>query len=47
MIGDIAAAIFVVTIIYVMVRPRSKGAETVKIITDTFASLVSVATREE
>lgn len=45
MAADVAAAIIAVAVIYVLVRPRSKGAEAVKLITDAFASLVTAATK--
>lgn len=46
MTGDIIAATFLVALIFVLVRPQSKAAEAVKVITDALASIVTTATRE-
>jgi len=43
---DIIAAVFFVTVIFVLVRPQSKAAEAVKVITDALASIVTAATKE-
>jgi len=44
MIGDWLALIFVVTIIYLLVRPRSQAAQTVDAIGDLVTEIVRRAT---
>lgn len=43
-IGDVLAGVFVVALVYVLVRPRSKGAEAVKLLGDVLTSLVRTVT---
>lgn len=42
--GDVIAAIFLVALIYALVRPRSVAAEAVRMFGDAMASLVKTAT---
>lgn len=44
MIADLAAAIFIVTIIYVLVRPRSAAVTFVDAFAGAFASIVRTVT---
>jgi hypothetical protein len=46
MIGDLFAALFLVTLIYILVRPNSKAADAVDLIGNALSSLVNAATRE-
>ena len=43
MIADFIAAVFLVTVIYVLVRPRSAAPDAVKIVGDALAALVRTA----
>lgn len=43
-VGEWFAVLFFVAIIYVLVRPRSAGAETVKLFSEAMVALVRAAT---
>jgi hypothetical protein len=43
-VGDVLAAVFVLAIVYVLVRPQSKGGELVTAFGDVMTALVSNAT---
>lgn len=43
-IGDWVAALSIVIVIYILVRPRSAGAEMVRSFSDAMAALVRTAT---
>lgn len=42
--GDVAAAFFVLVLIFVLVRPRSRAAAAVKAFSDAMAAMVKAAT---
>ena len=44
MIADLIAAVFLVTVVYVLVRPRSGAVDAVKAVGDALAALVRTAT---
>lgn len=43
-VGDIVAGIFLLTMLYILVRPQSKGAELVDGLTKMFTAVVKRAT---
>lgn len=42
--GDFFAVLFLVTIVYVLVRPQSKGVETIDLFTNGMVAMVRAAT---
>ena len=43
-VGDFLAAIFLLALVYVLVRPRSRASEAVRLFGDAVASLVRTVT---
>ena len=45
MLADIVSAVFVVAIIYMLVRPKSASVDMVNLLTDALSGIVATATK--
>ncbi len=43
LVGDFVTAVFLLAVVYVLVRPRSKAADAVRLFGDAIATLVKTA----